>query len=92
MKNLSEQDITSKYILPALQKAGWDSNTQIREQYTFTAGRIIVRGKTVKRGEKKRVDVLLFCKNHYPIAVIEVKDNLHSAVISYLPVCLSENL
>jgi len=77
-KNLSEQDITSKYILPALQKAGWDSDTQIREQYTFTAGRIIVRGKTVKRGEKKRVDVLLFHKNHYPIAVIEVKDNSHS--------------
>lgn len=78
MKNFSEQDITSKYVLPALPKAGWDSNTQIREQYTFTAGRIIVRGKTVKRGEKKRVDVLLFYRNHYPIAVIEVKDNPHA--------------
>lgn len=77
-KNLSEQDITSKYILPALQKAGWDSGTQIREQYSFTAGRIIVRGKTVKRGEQKRVDVLLFYKNHYPIAAIEVKDGSHS--------------
>src|SRR3989338_8603829 len=77
-KALSEQDITSKYILPALQKAGWDSDTQIREQYTFTAGRIIVRGKTVKRGERKRVDVLLFHKNHYPIAVIEVKDGSHT--------------
>ena len=77
-KALSEQDITSKYILPALQKAGWDSDTQIREQYTFTAGRIIVRGKTVKRGERKRVDVLLFHKNHYPIAVIEVKDGSHA--------------
>ncbi len=77
-KNLSEQDITSKYVLPALQRAGWDSNTQIREQYTFTAGRIIVRGKTVRRGEQKRVDILLFHKNHYPIAVIEVKDAVHS--------------
>jgi len=77
-KNLSEQDITSKMVLPALQKAGWDSLVQIREQYTFTAGRIIVRGKTVRRGEKKRVDVLLFHKNHYPIAVIEVKDGSHS--------------
>lgn len=77
-KNLSEQDVTSKYVLPALQKAGWDSATQIREQYSFTAGRIIVRGKTVKRGEQKRVDVLLFHKNHYPIAVIEVKDGSHS--------------
>lgn len=77
-KNLSEQDITTKFILPALQKAGWDSATQIREQFSFTAGRIIVRGKTVKRGEQKRVDVLLFHKNHYPIAVIEVKDGSHS--------------
>ena len=77
-KDLSEQDITSKYVLPAIQKAGWDSDTQIREQYSFTAGRIIVRGKTVKRGDQKRVDVLLFYKSHYPIAVIEVKDAAHS--------------
>jgi len=77
-KNLSEQDITTKYVIPALQRAGWDSATQIREQYTFTAGRIIVRGQTAKRGEKKRVDVLLFHKNHYPIAVIEVKDGSRS--------------
>ena len=77
-KVLSEQDITSKYVIPALQKSGWDLQTQIREQYTFTAGRIIVRGKTVKRGEQKRVDVLLFYRSHYPIAVIEVKDASHS--------------
>jgi len=77
-KKFSEQDITSKYVLPAIQKAGWDLDTQIREQYTFTAGRIIVRGKTVSRGEKKRVDILLFYKNHYPIAVIEVKDGSHN--------------
>lgn len=77
-KNLSEQDITTKNIIPALQNAGWNLDTQIREQYTFTAGRIIVRGKTVKRGDKKRVDILLFHKSHYPIAVIEVKDGSHS--------------
>lgn len=77
-KNLSEQDITSKLILPALLKAGWDLNSQVREQYTFTAGRIIIQGKTVKRGERKRADILLFYKNHYPIAVIEVKDKSYS--------------
>jgi len=77
-KNLSEQDVTTKFIIPALEKAGWDSTTQIREQYSFTAGRIVVRGKTVKRGDQKRVDVLLFHKNHYPIAVIEVKDGSHT--------------
>jgi type I restriction enzyme, R subunit len=77
-ERLSEQDVTSKFVLPALQRAGWDSLSQIREQYTFTAGRIVVRGKTVKRGEQKRIDVLLFHKNHYPIAIIEVKGHSHA--------------
>ena len=77
-KILSEQDITSKYVIPALIRAGWDLHTHIREQYSFTAGRIMVRGTVVKRGEQKRVDVLLFYKSHYPIAVIEVKDGSHT--------------
>ena len=77
-KKFSEQDVTTKYVIPALQKAGWDLNVQIREQYSFTAGRIIVQGKVIKRGEQKRVDIILFHKNHYPIAVIEVKDMSHN--------------
>lgn len=77
-KELSEQDICSKYILPALISAGWDLQKQIREQYSFTAGRIIVRGKTVVRGEKKRVDFILYHRGHFPLALIEAKDNKHS--------------
>jgi type I restriction enzyme, R subunit len=77
-KNLSEQDICSKFILPAITAAGWDLKTQIREQYTFTNGRIIVRGKTVARGERKRADFILYYKNNLPLAVIEAKDNNHS--------------
>ncbi|MDX9856131.1 MAG: DEAD/DEAH box helicase family protein [Candidatus Moranbacteria bacterium] len=77
-KNLSEQDICSKFILPAVTKAGWDLQEQIREQYTFTAGRIIVHGKTVKRGDQKRADFILFYKPNMPIALIEAKDNKHS--------------
>lgn len=73
-KNLSERDICTKYITPALQKAGWDLNTQIREEVSFTAGRINVRGKTVSRGSKKRADYILYYKNNLPIAVIEAKD------------------
>ena len=49
-KLLSERDICFKYITPALLKAGWDLQTQIREEVTFTEGRIIVRGKTWVRG------------------------------------------
>jgi type I restriction enzyme, R subunit len=78
MKNLSEQDICSKYILPAVTEAGWDLHAQIREQYTFTAGRIMVRGKAVARGVKKRADFILFHTSNFPIALIEAKDNTHS--------------
>jgi len=78
MKDLSEQDICSKYILPAVTNSGWDLQRQIREQYGFTAGRITVRGKTVSRGEKKRVDFILSYRNHLPLAIIEAKDNRHS--------------
>src|SRR3990167_11349824 len=77
-KELSEQDICSKYILPALTGAGWDLQRQILEQYGFTAGRIIVRGKTVFRGEKKRADFVLYHRGHLPLAIIEGKDNNHS--------------
>src|SRR3990167_7167724 len=76
-KELSEQDICSKYILPALTGAGWDLQRQILEQYGFTAGRIIVRGKTVFRGEKKRADFVLYHRGHLPLAIIEAKDNKH---------------
>lgn len=77
-KDLSEQDICSKFILPAVVSAGWDLQRQVREQYSFTAGRIRVRGKTVERGERKRADFILFQKPNMPIALIEAKDNKHS--------------
>ncbi len=53
-KDLSERDICTKYITPALVQSGWDLQKQIREEVSFTDGRIIVRKKMVTRGEKKR--------------------------------------
>ena len=50
-KELSERDICTKFITPALRQAGWDELSQLREEVSFTKGRIIVRGKTVTRGE-----------------------------------------
>jgi len=76
-KSLTEQDICSKYITPAIIKSGWDLLHQIREQVSFTDGQIIVRGKTVRRGVQKRADYILYYKNNLPIAVIEAKDNNH---------------
>jgi len=75
---LSERDICTKFITPALRKAGWDEMLQIREEVSFTKGRIIVRGKLVTRGQGKRADYVLSYKPNLPIAVIEAKDNAHS--------------
>ena len=76
--NHSERDICTKRITPAVVEAGWDIETQIREEVSFTAGRIIVRGKLVTRGKAKRADYILYYKPNIPIAVIEAKDNNHS--------------
>ena len=77
-KSLSERDICTKYITPALRRAGWDEMTQIREEVSFTKGRIIVRGKLVSRGQGKRADYVLTYKPNIPIALIEAKDNNHA--------------
>ena len=76
-KSLSERDICTKYITPALVASGWDMQTQIREEVYFTKGRVIVRGKTVKRGAAKYADYILYYKPNIPLAVIEAKDNNH---------------
>jgi type I restriction enzyme, R subunit len=77
-RDLSERDICSKFIGPAVKRAGWDGIMQIREEVAFTKGRIIVRGKLVTRGKPKRADYILYYKPNIPIAVIEAKDNNHS--------------
>jgi type I restriction enzyme R subunit len=77
-KDLSERDVCSKFITPAILLAGWDPMSQIREEVSFTKGRIIVRGKLVSRGKAKRADYILYYKPNIPIAVIEAKDNNHS--------------
>ena len=77
-RSLSERDICTKFITPALRNAGWDEMVQIREEVSFTKGRIIVRGKLVSRGRAKRADYVLSYKPNVPIALIEAKDNTHA--------------
>jgi type I restriction enzyme R subunit len=77
-KSLSERDICTKFITPALEKAGWDRNTQFLEEVGFTDGKIYVRGKLTARGESKRADYILYFKPNIPVAVIEAKDNNHT--------------
>ncbi len=101
-KDLSERDIVSKFILPGITNAGWSLDTQIREEVSFTDGRIFVKGKTVVRGQKKRADIILYYKPNMPIAVVEAKDNNHyvsdgvQQALSYaqtldIPVAISSN-
>jgi hypothetical protein len=80
-RSLTETDIRSKFITPALTGADgdkWNLLNQIREEVFFTNGRVIVRGKTVCRGEAKKADYILYFKPNLPLAVIEAKDNTHA--------------
>ncbi len=75
-KDLTEADIRTKFITPAIKRAGWNLDTQVREEVYFTKGRIIVRGRMVTHGKKKFADYLLYADGK-PIAIIEAKDNHH---------------
>lgn len=45
---LSERDICTKFITPAIQNAGWQQH-QFREEVNITQGRVMVRGKLAAR-------------------------------------------
>ncbi|CBL45098.1 Type I restriction-modification system restriction subunit [gamma proteobacterium HdN1] len=79
-KELSERDICSQFITPALAQAGWDLYKQVREEVGFTDGRIYVKGNLTTRGKRKRADYILYYKPNIPVAVIEAKDNTHSVM------------
>ena len=78
LQSLSERDICTKFITPALIRSGWDQLSQIREEVDFTKGRIIVRGQIAIRGKAKRADYILYIKPNIPIALIEAKNANHS--------------
>ena len=76
---LSERDICTKFITPAIQQAGWEQH-QFREEVNLTDGRVVVRGKLAARvknpeakGGPKRADFVLYAKPNVPIAVVEAK-------------------
>ena len=78
-KVLSERDICTKYITPSLEQAGWNKSNQFLEEVSFTDGKIYVKGKLTARGKAKRADYILYYKPNIPMAVVEAKDNKHSA-------------
>ncbi|HDU8496092.1 DEAD/DEAH box helicase [Morganella morganii] len=76
--NMSETDIISKFILPAVKDAGWDDLTQIRQEVKLRDGKIVVRGKLASRIKVKSADIVLYHKPNLPLAVIEAKANKHA--------------
>ncbi len=76
-KKLTEADIISKYLLPAITDAGWDSMTQIRQEVKLRDGKVIVRGNIGMRKTVKSADIVLYHKPNMPLAVIEAKSNKH---------------
>lgn len=77
-KLLSERDICTKFISPAIENSGWNKLTQYLEEVSFTDGKIYVKGRLTTRGTRKRADYILYFKPNIPIAIIEAKDNNHS--------------
>lgn len=75
---MTEEDIKLQFITPAIESAGWDKQKQIKMEYNFTDGRVIVRGNSTARGKRKKADYLLYYKPNLPLAIIEAKDNKHS--------------
>ena len=78
MERLTEEEVKHRYITPAIEAAGW-AKTQIRMEYPFTAGQVIVRGTTTARGQKKKADYVLCYKSNIPLAIVEAKKNTLSA-------------
>jgi len=76
-KQLTESDIISKFIMPAVEKAGWDSMLQIRQEVKLRDGKVIVRGNVGMRKTVKSADIVLYYKPSMPLAVIEAKANKH---------------
>ncbi len=75
---MTEEDIKLQFITPAIEAAGWDRQRQIKMEYNFTDGRVIVRGNVTARGKRKKADYLLYYKPNLPLAIIEAKDNNHN--------------
>lgn len=81
-KSLSERDICTKFIHPAIEKAWWNMKNQVREEVSFkekfTDWKIVAKWKKIVRLNEKRADYILYYKNNFPIAIIEAKSNKHS--------------
>jgi type I restriction enzyme R subunit len=82
-KDLSERDICTKFINPAIAQAGWDLKKQFKEEDSFVGGRISLKEKMTASGNRKFSGNIVLYKQNISIAVFEVKDNKHSVICHY---------
>ena len=76
-KHMTEEDIKLKYITPAITSK-WNVS-RISMETRITDGKINLKGNFVFREKPRRADYLLYLSANNPIAVVEAKDNTHSA-------------
>jgi type I restriction enzyme R subunit len=74
---LTETDIITKFIMPAIKNSGWDDMSQIRQEVKLRDGKVIVRGQLGVRKTVKSADIVLYHKPSMSLAVIEAKANKH---------------
>jgi type I restriction enzyme, R subunit len=72
MPPITEAETCRTDVLPRLHIAGWEDE-QIREQVTFTDGRIVPIGGRAMRKKQQRADYILRYRRDFPIAVVEAK-------------------
>ena len=78
--SLTEADTCRLFVTPKLVAAGWDGTPhEIAEQRSFTAGRIVLAGRSAKRREGKRADYILRYTRDFAIAVVEAKPESKTA-------------
>lgn len=77
LSTLTEADIITKRVMPAILDAGWSDTTQIRQEVKLRDGKVIVRGKVAARRTVKSADIVLYYKPGIPLSVIEAKANKH---------------
>lgn len=76
-KQMTEEDIKLRYITPAIT-AKW-SVDHITMETKITAGKINLKGNFVFREKPKKADYILYINANNPIAIVEAKDNNHTA-------------
>ena len=74
---MSEADIISKFILPAVDKAGWDFMSQMRQEVKLRDGKVIVHDQVGICKTVKSADIVIYHKPNMPLAIIEEKANQH---------------